>query len=545
MEHTDAFFHEFDAQDLKRPLRLNNPFFVEISELGKAAFEHFKHKLMTHPTILNHFDCGGVGKMFGLLVVKNFHDQLGYLAAFSGKINDTASVDGFVSPVFDTLVYDGFYKTGERVLDGLTHEIEALLTSQDYLLKQEDLAQLKLNHQAELKIKSEQIKAAKAERKKQRIGASPEVLERLSQQSIEEQLWLKWRKKQMQLELDELQKELQVFEDEIQALKNKRKALSQRLQQQLFEHYTFLNARLEKKNLLEIFQSFGADVPPAGAGECAAPKLFQHAFQKGYKPIELIEFWWGPSSSSQIRIQGNFYPSCRSKCEPILHHMLSATESEAPPVLNDDNRLSDIEIIFQDEYLAVLNKPFDVLSVPGKVQSLSVQDYLPTLFPHAERPMLVHRLDRATSGILLVAMNQEMYVALQQQFTKRTVKKKYIAVLDGLVEQESGIIDLPLRVDLDNRPQQLVCFEHGLPATTQYEVLSKTNGKTRIAFYPITGRTHQLRVHAAHPQGLNTPIVGDDLYGTKAERLHLHAAELRFIHPVSKGEVVVECEVPF
>jgi tRNA pseudouridine32 synthase / 23S rRNA pseudouridine746 synthase len=545
VEHADAFFHEFDAQDLELPRRLNNPFFVEISELGKTAFEHFKQKLMTHPTILNHFECGGVGKMFGLLVVKNFHDQLGYLAAFSGKINDTVSVDGFVPPVFDTLVYDGFYKRGERVLDGLTHEIEVLLKSQDYLMKQENFVQLKLNHQAELKIKSEQIKAAKAERKLQRIRATPEVLERLSQESIEEQLWLKWRKKQMQLELDELQKELDLFEKQIQALKDKRKALSQYLQQQLFEHYTFLNAKQEKKNLLEIFQSFGADVPPAGAGECAAPKLFQYAFQKGYEPIELIEFWWGPSSSSQIRVQGNFYPSCRSKCEPILNHMLSATESEAPPVLNDDNRLHEIQVIYQDEFLAVLNKPYDVLSVPGKVNSLSVADYLPTLFPNAERPMLVHRLDRATSGILLVAMNQKIYVALQQQFTKRTVKKKYIAVLDGMLEEDSGLIDLPLRVDLDNRPQQMVCYEHGLPASTRFEVLSKTDGKTRIAFYPITGRTHQLRVHAAHPKGLNTPIVGDDLYGTKAERLHLHAAELCFVHPTHGKLMEIECDIRF
>jgi tRNA pseudouridine32 synthase/23S rRNA pseudouridine746 synthase len=225
--------------------------------------------------------------------------------------------------------------------------------------------------------------------------------------------------------------------------------------------------------------------------------------------------------------------------------MLSATESEAPPVLNDDNRLSEIEIIFQDEYLAVLNKPFDVLSVPGKVQSLSVQDYLPTLFPNAERPMLVHRLDRATSGILLVAMNQDIYVALQKQFTKRLVNKKYIAVLEGVIDQKSGVIDLPLRVDLDNRPQQLVCFEHGLPAATRFEVLSEENGRTRIAFYPISGRTHQLRVHAAHPQGLNTPIVGDDLYGTKSDRLHLHAAKLRFTHPVSREEIEVACEVGF
>ena len=545
MENADAFFHEFDAQLFDPPARLNNPFFVEISAFGRQAFESFKEQLMSHSVVQSHFDGGGVGKMFGLLVVKNHHDKYGYLSAFSGKINDTVAVEGFVPPVFDTLVYDGFYKTGERILDGLTQEIEQLLSADDYLAKINELGLLQKNHENELLEMSAQIKAGKAHRKILRLGASPDLLKQLSQASIDDQLRLKWRKKQMQLEVSKELQELQVFENEIQALKNKRKALSQHLQQQLFEHYTFLNAQKKVKNILEIFEDFGADIPPAGTGECAAPKLFQYAFQNDYEPVELIEFWWGPSPPSQIRVLGNFYPSCRSKCEPILKHMLSATESEAPPVLNDDNRLSEIKIIFQDEYLAVLNKPFDVLSVPGKVQSLSVQDYLPTLFPNAERPMLVHRLDRATSGILLVAMNQDIYVALQKQFTARLVKKKYIAVLDGMIDQKSGVIDLPLRVDLDNRPQQLVCFEHGLPATTRFEVLSEENGRTRIAFYPITGRTHQLRVHAAHPQGLNTPIVGDDLYGTKSYRLHLHAAKLCFAHPVSREEIEVACEVGF
>lgn len=231
MENADAFFHEFDAQLFDPPERLNNPFFVEISAFGRQAFESFKEQLMSHPVVQSHFDGGGVGKMFGLLVVKNQHDKFGYLSAFSGKINDTVAVDGFVPPVFDTLVYDGFYKTGERTLDGLTHEIEALLKSQDYLLKQEELALLKRNHQVELKFTSEQIKSAKADRKKLRIGAAPEVLERLSQESIDEQLWLKWRKKHMQLEVDALQKELDLFEQQIQVLKDKRKALSQHLQQ--------------------------------------------------------------------------------------------------------------------------------------------------------------------------------------------------------------------------------------------------------------------------------------------------------------------------
>lgn len=545
MEHNDAYFHEFDTHELPVPQKLNNPFYVEISPLGKAAFQHFSEHLLTLPLVHNHFEAGGVGKMFGLLVVKNPSGKIGYLAAFSGKLNESVNIPGFVLPVFDTLVYDGFYKTGERILDEMNRALEALQQSPEYLTKIEELNALKVAHQKEIEVKNKDIKAAKASRKVQRVDASAELLEQLSQESINEQLWLKWRKKQMAQEQEALQKEIHAFEAQIQQLKNERKTRSQQLQQQLFENYTFLNAKQKKKNLLDIFNTFGIDVPPAGAGECAAPKLFQHAFENGYEPIELLEFWWGPSPASQIRVQGNFYPSCRSKCEPILHHMLSATESEAPPLLNDDHRLKEIEVVYQDEYLAVLNKPYDVLSVPGKVQSLSVTDYLPTLFPNAERPMLVHRLDRATSGILLVAMNKTMYVKLQQQFVKRTVNKKYLAILNGILEHKTGVIDLPLRVDLDNRPQQLVCYEHGLPAQTRYEVLEIKNDLTKIAFYPITGRTHQLRVHAAHPSGLNIPIVGDDLYGTVSDRLYLHAAELIFEHPVSGEELVVCCEAGF
>lgn len=545
MEKVDAFFHEFDAQHKKAPLRLNNPFFVEISELGKTALEHFKKNLINNPTVLSHFQGGGVGKMFGLLIVKNHHGAFGYLSAFSGKINDSVDVAGFVPPVFDTLIHDGFFKKGERILADFTQSIEAILNSEPYVLKANELLELKEKHKKDLAELTAQIKEGKASRKKLRIGADPELLAQLGQESINEQLQLKWLKKNQEFEAFELQQELNVFENEIQALRSKRKALSQQLQRQLFEQYTFLNAKKEKKNLLDIFKAFSTDTPPAGAGECAAPKLFQYAFENDYEPIELIEFWWGPSPNSQIRVQGNCYPSCRSKCEPILHHMLSATLSEAPPRLNDDDRLSEIQVLYEDEHLAVINKPFDVLSVPGRVTSLSVADYLTTLFPNAERPMLAHRLDRATSGVLLVAMNQDVYIALQKQFTRRLIKKKYVAVLDGLLANKSGTINLPLRVDLDNRPQQMVCFEHGLAATTRYEVLSTNEGRTRIALYPITGRTHQLRVHAAHPKGLNTAILGDDLYGKKSNRLHLHAAKLVFTHPVTGKEMNVQSSVEF
>lgn len=545
MENADAFIHKFVAQNLSLPPRLNNPFYPNISDIGLTALEHFKSMLLSQKPISEHFKNGGVGKMFGLLVVKTKRNQIGYLAAFSGKINDTVDVDGFVPPVFDTLVYDGFFKKGERFLDELTQEIESLAASQDYADVIRNFKLVKQDHQKELFDLAEQIKFGKASRKALRVDASQKLLAQLSQESINEQLRLKWRKKEMLQELWTWQQKIDVFELQIQELTQKRKTYSQQLQKELFQNYTFLNARKQKKNLIEIFETFGADVPPAGAGECAAPKLLQFAFQHNLVPIELIEFWWGPSPNSQIRVQGNCYPSCRSKCEPILNHMLSATAYEPSPLLNDDDRMADIEVLYEDKHLAVLNKPFDVLSVPGKVQSLSVQDYLPTLFPNAKRPMLAHRLDRPTSGILLVAMNYEVYVALQKQFMQRKIHKRYEALLEGEIDQQSGSIDLPLRVDLDNRPQQMVCYKHGLPAQTKFEVVQVIKGKTRIHFYPISGRTHQLRVHAAHIKGLNTPIIGDDLYGTKSNRLHLHAAEISFWHPGLQYMLTISCSVPF
>jgi tRNA pseudouridine32 synthase/23S rRNA pseudouridine746 synthase len=151
----------------------------------------------------------------------------------------------------------------------------------------------------------------------------------------------------------------------------------------------------------------------------------------------------------------------------------------------------------------------------------------------------------STSGLLIAAKNEKTHKNLQKQFMNRTVHKRYVALLDGEIPLNEGLIDLPLRVDLDNRPTQLVCYDYGKQAQTKYEVVGIENGKTRIHFYPITGRTHQLRVHAAHQLGLNTPIVGDDLYGVKGERLHLHAEKISFEHPVKKKKVTFKVPSPF
>ena len=333
-------------------------------------------------------------------------------------------------------------------------------------------------------------------------------------------------------------------ENIIQQLKEGRAAKSSRVQKEIFEQYTFLNQAQKKKSLLEIFSQTVFQTPPAGAGECAAPKLLQYAFLNKFQPICMAEFWWGKSPNSEVRLHEQYYPACRGKCEPILAHMLEGISLEKNPML-EQATVKEIPIIYEDEYLLLVNKPPEFLSVPGKELKDSVYERMRLKFPKASGPLLVHRLDMSTSGLLLIAKTEEIYKHLQSQFIRRIVKKSYIALLDGIVNQLEADISLPLRVDLEDRPKQLVCYEHGKNAFTKYKVIGIENGKTRIQFFPITGRTHQLRVHAAHHLGLNCPIIGDDLYGTKGERLCLHAQWIQFKHPITKEIVEFNCEPEF
>jgi tRNA pseudouridine32 synthase/23S rRNA pseudouridine746 synthase len=335
--------------------------------------------------------------------------------------------------------------------------------------------------------------------------------------------------------------ELADFTNKINTLKEERKQKSGALQQQLFEKYAFLNQYGSSKSLGEIFDGN----PPAGAGECAAPKLLHYAFQHQLKPIALAEFWWGQSPKSEVRKHQQFYPACTGKCEPILAHMLEGITMDDNPFQTNTAKGKELEIIFEDEHLVVVNKPAEFLSVPGKRVTDSVYTRMKNQYPDATGPLVVHRLDMSTSGLLLVAKSSEIHKKLQSQFIKRQIKKRYVALLNGLITDEEGFIDLPLRVDLDNRPNQLVCYEYGKSAQTKWEVIKRYDGKTVVYFYPITGRTHQLRVHAAHPLGLNTPIVGDDLYGTKANRLHLHAESITFQHPITKELMTIAVDADF
>ncbi|HRO76866.1 MAG TPA: RluA family pseudouridine synthase, partial [Crocinitomicaceae bacterium] len=366
----------------------------------------------------------------------------------------------------------------------------------------------------------------------------------LRKESVGASYFMKDKTRFWKQKISEKQQQLTDFEQKIYALQEERKLKSNLLQKKIFEQYTFLNQFKQTKSLYAIFQEHGNILPPAGAGECAAPKLLQYCFSHDLKPICMAEFWWGASPVSEIRKHEQFYPACKGKCEPILKHVLEAIEMDENPMLQA-LEIREIPILYEDEYLLVINKPSELLSVPGKSNLPSVYSYFKARNPEWEEPIIVHRLDQSTSGIMVLAKDFKTYQHLQRQFIKRNVSKRYVAVLSKEIESLSGEINLPLRVDLDDRPRQMVCYDYGKPALTRYEVIQKANGLTCIYFYPHTGRTHQLRVHAAHVLGLNAPIVGDDLYGQKNERLLLHANQLVFRHPVTKEEITIECEAEF
>ena len=297
--------------------------------------------------------------------------------------------------------------------------------------------------------------------------------------------------------------------------------------------------------MIDIFRNRVIDVPPSGTGDCAAPKMLQYAFSNGLTPVAMAEFWWGKSPNSEVRKHGNFYSACRGKCEPVLGHMLQGIDVDPNPFLTNQAIGKTLETIYEDEYICVINKPTEFLSGPGKHVTDSVQERMKDKYPESTGPLIVHRLDMSTSGLLVIGKTKEIYTQLQLQFVKRTVKKRYIALLDGVVANDEGYIDLPLQLDINNRPYQKVEYEFGKSARTRFEVIERKAGKTKIYFYPITGRTHQLRVHAAHVDGLNAPIVGDDLYGVKGDRLHLHAESIMFTHPVTGEEVTLSVEAEF
>ncbi|ESU26520.1 23S RNA-specific pseudouridylate synthase [Flavobacterium limnosediminis JC2902] len=542
------------------PERFTFPFYYEPHPLSVLAAKELQEYLQNQTDWEHNFGLDEsqeglvIGKMFGVMVVRNQQNEIGYLAAFSGKLADKNVHPMFVPPIFDMLEEDSFFIKGIKELTQINTRIETLESNSEFIALTNELqtetavAERKLEEQ---KIKmSEAKKARKLLRKKAEVeitdADSLEVyMNDLVRESLKDKFLLRELTEYLEDRLSETKKKLAVFTDEITFLKEERKQKSANLQQQLFDQYHFLNNRGETKSLCDIFEATALIKPPAAAGECAAPKLLQYAYLNNLQPIAMAEFWWGESPKSEIRKHGQFYPACRGKCEPILGHMLEGLSVDDNPLLANPALGVPIETVYEDDYLAVINKPAEFLSVPGINILDSVYERMKLKYPEATGPLIVHRLDMATSGLLLIAKDKDTHKLLQGQFIKRTVKKRYTALLNGIVTENEGEINLPLRIDLDDRPRQLVCYEYGKPAKTKWKVIERTKEQTRVHFWPITGRTHQLRMHASHALGLNCPIVGDDLYGTKANRLHLHAEWIEFRHPATKETMTFEVNPDF
>ena len=546
-------------QGIALPERFTFPFYYIAHPLCVLAAQEVQAYLNQKAGYGHHFgkvnesDPTANGKMFGVLVVQKSDGAIGYLTAFSGKLAGSNHHQGFVPPVFDILVEQGFYRTEEDELNAINARIAAL--EQDPELAQLEQYQVQMTSEAEKAI-AEQNRlnvAAKAKRQTQREisenqddAATSQSLEAaLIEESKRDHFLLRDTKKLWKERIVEAKLKFEQKKQEVIDLKELRKNKSAEVQQKIFDHYSFLNKSGSRKSLADIFQRNAATPPPAGAGECAAPKLLQYAFLYDLKPLAMAEFWWGQSPSGEMRKHGQYYPACRNKCEPILSHMLEGIEMDRNPLAEGSSKALSLEIIYEDAHLIVVNKPAGLLSVPGKTETDSVYFRIKRDYPSARGPMIVHRLDMSTSGLMVLAKSAEVHKDLQGQFLKRTVKKRYEALLEGVLTTTSGVIDLPLSVDLDDRPRQMVCYTYGKSARTEWELVATSAGKSRVHFYPITGRTHQLRVHAAHQLGLNTPMVGDELYGNHGDRLCLHAGYLSFVHPHTKEEMVFELGAEF
>ncbi|MDV6168235.1 pseudouridine synthase [Flavobacterium sp. DG1-102-2] len=545
-----TYFPEASIAGIALPERFTFPFFYEPHPLTVIAANELQHYLETQTDLDHNFGLIEgqeglvIGKMFGVLVVEDNQGRLGYLSAFSGKLADSNDHDRFVPPVFDMLVEDSFFLKEQYILNDINDRVKQIEESEDYQLLKIQFEELSAQSLREIAAFKKHLKSNKAYRKKLRERRKNVINEteyaRFEAYLIRHShydnhqfnlLADRWKK-----QLEEIQTELVRLSDTVENLKKERREKSGALQQQLFEQYVFLNKDKKEKSLHAIFSETVFGKPPAAAGECATPKLLQYAFSNNYKPLAMAEFWWGAPPKSEIRKHKQYYPACNGKCKPILKHMLEGMTLDENLLLKNLGEGKKLEIVYEDDSFVVVNKPAELLSVPGIQVQDSVYTRLQFEFGDIE-PLIIHRLDMATSGLLVVAKTKEAHKEIQRQFIKRTVNKRYTALLSKVIDAEEGTVTLPLRGDLDDRPRQLVCFEFGKKAVTRWKVVERKETTTKVHFWPLTGRTHQLRMHSAHELGLNAPIVGDDLYGTASNRLHLHAAYLEFTHPV-KGKIV-------
>jgi len=554
------FFREFseDISSIPVPLAFTYPFFYEPHELTlKAASEVQSYLSKEH--ITHNFGLGGIhshlleqGKMFGVMVARNKAGNLGYLAAYSGKLEEQKDTHYFVPPICDIHAANSFYKKGESQLNKMSAEIVALSEDSDYLSWRETCVARISSITEELATGRKRLRENKKERQLRRSSAEgtltlpafTQFCEELASESISSQVAFKHHAIGLKKEMDSLQKNLDKKAQDIAHIAMDRKAKSNLLQREIFDQYRFINAHGDYEALSNLFPDFEERKPPSGSGDCCAPKLLQFAYTNDLEPICMGEFWWGNAPNKEIREHGNYYQACGSRCRPILGHMLQGLNVEDNPLQSWGDDLS-LKTVYEDDSVFIVNKPAGLLSVPGREIEDSAFTRVLERFPLATNHLLVHRLDMSTSGLLIFTKTKKANKRVQRQFIQRTLKKRYIALLDGLLDADEGTIDLPLTPDYYDLPRQLVCHETGKVATTHFKVLERKEGRTRVALYPVTGRTHQLRVHCAHHEGLGIPIVGDELYGKREERLHLHAQYITFEHPMTREIVEFSVEPDF
>ena len=578
------------------PRQFTYPFCYDVDPLAEAASEELQHYIATTGLMSAEKGCG---KMFGVLVVEYEDEegalQRGFLAAYSGLLGGRNDWQYFVPPVFDAQQPDGHFKQTEREISAINREISAIEHDPQYLQSVAQHEETMKRLQAEVEAFKTEVDVAKARRDARRKSGAPLSEEEQAEMIRESQFMkaeLRRRRKAMEQANSTLHTPHSTF---LKSLQRKRKQMSDELQRWLFSAYRMLNAEGEERDLIDIFREYTHAMPPAGAGDCCAPKLLQYAYQHHLRPVCMAEFWWGESPASEIRHHLHYYPACRSKCLPILTHMLKGLDV-APNPLAQKRHTAEPRVLYADEYILVVDKPAGMLSVPGKAEAqsecsceyanISVEEYFANNstfnIQHSTFLKAAHRLDMDTSGLLVLARTEQAYVELQRQFASRETMKRYEAVLSGVpehVSQHSALhsdvpvhttphsafhiphsskqpegcleaISLPLIADINDRPRQRVDMEHGKPALTLYNIVEvrAADANTAVAYttkkadksltlvhlYPKTGRTHQLRVHCAHPLGLACPILGDPLYGTeRADRMYLHAAELTFRHPIT------------
>lgn len=540
-----SLFHPLDpraTEGIPLPELFTNPFDYEPHPLVNVARDELcaflTEQKQWHAEIEQ-------GKMFGVLVVEDQRGQLGFLAAFSGYLDKRNEHDYFVPPILNLLDPTGFFKTEEAQISQINAQLAAKESSEEIASVRALLAQIEEQEEAELSALRANYTADRARRRE--LRAKGVDVEQLNAESQRQKGVIRRRELHYRELRTPLERQISDFSAHRTALLRERAERSAALQRLTFSRFEPLNARGEKNNLLIIFEEYNRTVPPAGSGECAAPKLLHYAFRCGLRPVVMGEFWWGKSTRGEVRRHMNYYPACRGKCHPILTYMLQGLSVEPPRRRTTEERLREqLTTIYEDDCMVVFNKPSGLASVRGLDHTLSVQSIAEELYPTLNpNNLIVHRLDMDTSGILIIAKSAAAQLSLQQQFASHTIRKRYIALLEGEPQIKRGAIDLPLALDPLDRPRQRVDHHQGKAAYTHYSVIGTEGPYTRVALYPQTGRTHQLRVHCAHHQGLGLPIVGDRLYGTECERLMLHAEQITFCHPATGRKFTINCAPAF